>query len=345
MSKANKDQTQDTPPLRRVMPWGDLPRSEQQAESGLILVDKDQNVTSHDVVGAMRRLAGTRKVGHGGTLDPMATGLLTVGIGRATKLLTYLSGCEKQYRTTVCLGAATNTEDADGEIITPTADQRKRLEQITAFEIDAAIAGLTGEIMQVPSSFSALKVGGKRSHELARAGAEVHLAARPVTIESFHRLSRPIYHSELFEFPVLTFDVEVKCSAGTYIRALARDLGSALEVGAHLRMLRRTQVRGWNVCQASRVAEYAQLIRRGEQLPMISIHELCRSLFPIVEITAAEAQLLQNGQFIPYRTAPQTNPPMPRQTGAVAAFTAEGKAIALISKRGAFYKPDLQLAE
>ncbi|WP_353066433.1 tRNA pseudouridine(55) synthase TruB [Arcanobacterium hippocoleae] len=344
---------------RRIMPWGDLPRAEKAAPSGLILIDKDQGVTSHDVVGAMRRLAGTRKVGHGGTLDPMATGLLTIGIGRATKLLTYLSGCEKTYRATICLGANTNTEDADGEIIMPDAAARSNLSTLSAAVIDREIAALTGEIMQVPASFSALKVNGKRAHELARAGIHVELAARKVRISRFVRLSEPKVNTELFEFPVVVFDVEVSCSAGTYIRSLARDLGAALQVGAHLRMLRRIKVRSWSVDAAKSVAQCGDIVAARKVLPMISLADCCRMLFPRISVTAEEARLLGSGQFIPYRRSV-----LPSELGdglldpklesyavtqevpkVVAAFTDAGEVVSLLSRRGRYYKPDLQLAD
>lgn len=349
MSKDGKERAQSVNQPRRTMPWGDLPHAVSPAQSGILLVDKDQNVTSHDVVGAMRRLAGTRKVGHGGTLDPMATGLLTVGIGRATKLLTYFSGCEKTYLATICLGARTNTEDADGQIILPDAAQLRRLSELTVSEIDAEIAALTGEIMQVPSSFSALKIDGKRSHELMRSGAQVHLDPRPITIHRFRRLTQPLQVTTLFDFPVVIFDVEVACSAGTYIRALARDLGDALKVGAHLRMLRRAKVRQWDVNEARSIAQYAELVCAGEQLPVISMSRICRELFPVLEISDEEASALGNGQFIQYRApklfAVSTDVPAVQGAKEVAAFTSDGKVIALLSRRGRFYKPDLQLSE
>ncbi|XCB30372.1 tRNA pseudouridine(55) synthase TruB [Arcanobacterium hippocoleae] len=350
-SQGRKELSEHRP--RREMPWGDLPRASAAADSGLLLVDKDQGVTSHDVVGAIRRLAGTRKVGHGGTLDPMATGLLTIGIGRATKLLTYLSGCEKAYRATICLGAGTNTEDADGEIIIPSAAESARTLALTAADIDRGISALTGEIMQVPSRFSALKVAGKRAHELARAGEDVQLAARPVRITRFVRLSEPVFNRELFDFPVITFDVEVGCSAGTYIRALGRDLGAVFGIGAHLRMLRRIGVRTWNAEDARSVAFYRDIAAAGKQLPVIPISVICRSLFPAVEITADEVRLLQNGQFIKYRKpmfvcdffGSDSDLPEFQECGTAAAFDPAGKAVALLTKRGRFYKPDLQLTE
>lgn len=343
---------------RRIMPWGDLPRSLQSAESGVVLVDKDSAVTSHDIVGAMRKLAGTRKVGHGGTLDPMATGLLTIGIGRATKLLNYLSGCEKVYRAKICLGVATNTEDADGEIIAPTDEEKARLQALKIADIDSQIAFLTGQIMQVPSSFSALKVNGKKSYELARAGKNVDLPARPITIFDFRRLNSPKLDSDLFDFPVYLFDVEVACSAGTYIRALARDLGAALGVGAHLRMLRRIKVGAWDVSKALKIAEYRDLVANKGELPVISMSEICGNLFPKISVDTGEVEKLSKGQFISYREPifaqeilrtgkKERNADISDEkiANVVAAFNADGKVVALLSRRGKYYKPDLQLLE
>lgn len=163
------------------MPWGDLPRGEFPG-SGLLVVDKDAGVTSHDVVAAVRRLAGTRKAGHAGTLDPMATGVLCVGVGRATKLLRYVAGADKEYTATVRLGVETSTEDADGRVTAARGAAGVRVEAV-----DRAIAALTGVVEQVPSSVSAVKVGGRRAHELVRRGVDVRLPARPVRISAFER--------------------------------------------------------------------------------------------------------------------------------------------------------------
>ncbi|ABY22406.1 tRNA pseudouridine synthase B [Renibacterium salmoninarum ATCC 33209] len=186
--------------------------------SGLVIVDKPQGWTSHDVVAKMRRLAGTRKVGHAGTLDPMATGVLVIGINKATKLLTYIVGTSKTYDATIRLGQSTITDDAEGEI-------------------RRAVAALTGEILQVPSSVSAIKVDGERSYARARAGKDVQLAVRPVNILSFD-----VHRIQSTTDGLLDVEVTVSCSSGTYIRALARDLGTALGVGGHLTALRRTAV-------------------------------------------------------------------------------------------------------
>lgn len=202
---------------------------------GLLLVDKPAGCTSHDVVGRLRRVLGTRKVGHAGTLDPMATGLLVVAVERSTKLLGHLSLTDKTYLATITLGRSTTTDDAEGDLLaSATADQ---VALVTDEEVQAGIAALTGPILQVPSSVSAIKVDGKRAYDLVRAGEKVDLAARPVTINRFDRLG-PVRRHET----VIDLDVLVECTTGTYIRSLARDLGAGLGVGGHLTALRRTTV-------------------------------------------------------------------------------------------------------
>ncbi|MEY4743667.1 MAG: hypothetical protein RIR34_1006, partial [Actinomycetota bacterium] len=208
---------------------------------GLLLVDKDPDWTSHDVVAKVRGLAGTRRVGHAGTLDPMATGLLIIGLESATKLLTFLVGENKTYTATIRLGATTITDDREGDIL-QMADQAQ-VQSLTAETIEAALDGLRGEIMQVPSSVSAIKVDGQRAYAKVRSGDEVKLAARPVTIHKFE-ITSDVRH---VDGQFADVDVLVECSSGTYIRALARDLGEALGVGGHLTALRRTKVGRYNV--------------------------------------------------------------------------------------------------
>jgi len=202
--------------------------------SGLVLIDKPQGWTSHDAVARTRRLANTRKVGHAGTLDPMATGLLILGINSSTRLLTYVVGLDKEYLATIRLGAATTTDDAEGEQLTRApADV---VDGVTAAAVTAGIRGLTGAISQRPSAVSAIKVDGKRAYARVRAGEDVELPARPVTVSEFELVSST---------PVdgyLDLEVRVVCSSGTYIRALARDLGAGLGVGGHLTSLRRTRI-------------------------------------------------------------------------------------------------------
>ena len=199
--------------------------------AGLVVVDKPSGVTSHDVVSKCRRIFGTRKVGHAGTLDPMATGVLVVGIERATKILGLLTATDKSYAATVRLGQATSTDDAEGDVL-----QTVSAAQVGDADIEAAVGALRGEISQTPSAVSAIKVGGKRAYQLAREGEAVELAARPVRIDRFEVLG--VRRHDGF----VDVDVEVDCSSGTYIRALARDVGATLGVGGHLTALRRTRV-------------------------------------------------------------------------------------------------------
>ncbi len=200
--------------------------------SGLVFIDKPSGWTSHDIVAKLRGIAGTRRVGHAGTLDPMATGLLILGIDAGTKLLTFLVGADKTYEARIRLGASTITDDAEGEI-TSTADASA----ISGAQIELALEDLRGEIMQVPSSVSAIKVDGERAYAKVRGGDEVKLAPRPITIHRFEITSAPVVVDGF-----LDFDAIIECSSGTYVRALARDLGAALKVGGHLTALRRTRV-------------------------------------------------------------------------------------------------------
>jgi len=212
---------------------------------GLTIVDKPPGLTSHDVVARMRRLAGTRKVGHAGTLDPMATGVLVIGLGRATRLLGYVSGQDKAYTATIRLGVRTVTDDAEGEI-TDTAST----EGVDEDTIRAGLAILTGDIEQVPSSVSAIKVAGQRAYARVRAGEEVTLPARPVTVSALDLLTLRRPAPDLIDL-----DVSVECSTGTYVRALARDLGAGLGVGGHLTALRRTRVGGFSIEEAKTLAD------------------------------------------------------------------------------------------
>jgi tRNA pseudouridine55 synthase len=243
--------------------------------SGILLVDKPSGMTSHDVVSRVRRLAGTRKVGHAGTLDPMATGLLLLGIDASTRLLTYLVGLDKEYLATIRLGFDTTTDDAEGDPLGSPVDTSA----ITADEIAAAIRPLTGRISQVPSSVSAIKVDGKRSYDRVRAGEEFTLTAREVTISAFEVLDqRP---GEL--------DVRVKCSSGTYIRALARDLGAALGVGGHLTALRRTRIGPFRVIDAGQLDESLMDSLRTPA-------DVAMELFESVQLTELETRELMQGK-------------------------------------------------
>ncbi|MBR6458828.1 MAG: tRNA pseudouridine(55) synthase TruB [Actinomycetaceae bacterium] len=279
------------------MPWGQLPRPADDTEpfSGLLCIDKDKGVTSHDIVAAVRRLAGTRKVGHAGTLDPMATGVLCVGIGKATKLLQYVSAGFKEYTATIRFGITTTTDDAEGEIV-----ETAGCAALSADVLVEQMSALTGDIMQVPSSVSAIKVQGKRAYELAREGKETNLQARPVTVSVFELCGEP--RSDEYEgVPVVDIDVRVECSAGTYIRALARDLGAALGTGAHLTALRRTRVGKWSEQDCASISALAEYVGEGKPLPYISLADTCAGLFEVIEVSEDEARRLQHGQFIDMR--------------------------------------------
>ncbi|MGI8664710.1 MAG: tRNA pseudouridine(55) synthase TruB [Jatrophihabitans sp.] len=229
---------------------------------GLIIVDKPAGMTSHDVVARVRRIAGTRRVGHAGTLDPMATGVLVLGVERSTKLLNHIQLTDKTYSATIRLGASTSTDDAEGEVLSR-ADASGLLGQ----DIEAAVAELTGAILQRPSSVSAIKVDGERAYARVRAGETVQLAERPVTIDRFELLGEPRFGScaggghggHCDPGGHCDLDVEVDCSSGTYIRALARDLGQRLAVGGHLTALRRSRVGPFGLEHALSLEALAEL--------------------------------------------------------------------------------------
>ena len=277
--------------------------------AGLIIVDKPSGMTSHDVVGKCRRIFGTRRVGHAGTLDPMATGVLVVGIERATKILGLLSGSSKSYAATIRLGQTTSTEDAEGQLL-----QEISTEHLTEATIVAAITGLRGDIMQVPSAVSAVQVDGQRAYKLAREGKVVELAARPVRIDRFEMLALRRGSDGCVDL-----DVVVDCSSGTYVRALARDLGDALAVGGHLIALRRTRVGRFGLDQARSLDELAE----RPQLSL-TLDEACLQMFPRRELTAGEADAAANGRAL---TAAGID-------GVYAAQDAGGRVIALLRDDG-----------
>lgn len=267
-------------------------------------------MTSHDVVSRVRRLAHTRKVGHGGTLDPMATGVLVLGIGKATKLLTWVSGHSKEYRATIRFGISTNTDDAEG-----VATAAKGCACLSEADLEAVLAPLRGDIMQEPTTVSAIKVNGKRAYALARAGQDVELAARPVHISRLEVLAPPreaqAHIDEAGEgaacppgpVRVVDVDVDVECSSGTYVRALARDAGAALGVGAHLTALRRTRVGGFPLDDALTLDELTRAVENtptgeGEEpvLPLIPLGRAALDMFPALALTEAEAGALSHGQ-------------------------------------------------
>ncbi len=284
------------------------------AGDGIVVVDKPAGWTSHDVVGRIRRLAGTRKVGHAGTLDPMATGVLVVGVNRATRLLTYLVGSDKEYAATVRLGQATVTDDAEGEVTSAPG-----AEEVDDGALLAAVARLTGAIAQVPSAVSAIKVDGKRSYARVRAGEDVALPARPVTVSRFDVVAR---RSAMTEdgTAVTDVDVVVACSSGTYVRALARDLGAALGTGGHLAALRRTRVGPFVLDDAATLEELAGSFR------LMDLATAGRRCFPVREVAEAEAAALRYGKSIEAGGTGEAP---------VAAIGPDGRLIALLSDRSA----------
>jgi tRNA pseudouridine55 synthase len=278
-------------------------RSSPGGPDGIVIVDKPGGLTSHAVVSRIRRLAGTRRVGHGGTLDPMATGVLVVGVGRATRLLGYLALRDKAYDATIRLGRATVTDDAAGDVLTETPAAG-----LTPDSIADAVADLTGEIMQVPAKVSAVKVGGRRAYARMRAGDDVALAARAVTVSSFEVVAvRPAGD-------LVDVDVTVVCSSGTYVRALARDLGEALDVGGHLTRLRRTRVGPYDL-SAARTLE--QLERSFTVTP---IGQAAAAAFPRRDLTEDEARVIVHG--VPLQATGAAGP--------VAVFGPDGGFLALV---------------
>ncbi|SNS27746.1 tRNA pseudouridine(55) synthase TruB [Rhodococcoides kyotonense] len=277
--------------------------------AGLLVVDKDQGVTSHDVVASCRKLLNTRKVGHAGTLDPMATGVLVLGVERATKMLGLLALTTKAYTATIRLGRTTTTDDAEGDTIADVDASAVRDDDIAN-----EIGRLSGDIEQVPSSVSAIKVDGQRAHKLVRAGEEFTIPARRVTVSRFDVVARRDVTDGFVDL-----DVEVECSSGTYVRALARDLGSALGVGGHLTVLRRTRVGPFTL-------EHARTLEQLADAPAVSldIDEAARTAFPHRQIDAAEAEAISQGRWLDPIGLP----------GVYAAIDPTGHTIALLQEKG-----------
>ncbi|MGD8195903.1 tRNA pseudouridine(55) synthase TruB [Herbiconiux sp. P18] len=292
--------------------------------SGIVLIDKPGGFTSHDVVARTRRLAGTRKVGHAGTLDPMATGLLILGVNSSTRLLTYVVGLDKEYLATIRLGAATTTDDVEGEILKRA--EPGALEGLDTAAVDAALEPQRGTVEQVPSSVSAIKVDGRRAYARVRAGEDVVLKSRTVTISELEVLGEARSALDEGGNPVLDVDVRVVCSSGTYIRAIARDLGAALGVGGHLTSLRRTRVGPFRVTDAATLVDLDARAEAGESLRLLPAAEVARALFPVLDVDAADAAALGHGQRI--RVADE----LPE--GPVAAVTAEGRLVGLLERQG-----------
>lgn len=258
--------------------------------SGLVLIDKPQGFTSHDVVAKMRGIAGTRRVGHAGTLDPMATGLLLLGINAGTKLLTFLVGEDKTYEATIRLGASTVTDDAEGELLV-LADQAK-LAAVSIQDVESGVAALRGDIMQVPSSVSAIKIDGQRAYAKVRSGDEVKLAARPIRVSRFDLLSQ-LRKVDTAEGAFVDLDVVIDCSSGTYIRALARDLGEALGVGGHLTTLRRTRVGSYSIDDAKQLSELNR-----DNLEVKSMIDSVEGAFEALELSEQQVIDIRHGKRI-----------------------------------------------
>jgi tRNA pseudouridine55 synthase len=275
---------------------------------GLVIVDKPAGMTSHDVVGRCRRLFGTRKVGHAGTLDPMATGVLVVGIERATKILGLLTATDKSYAATIRLGATTSTEDAEGQVL-----QVVSATHVTDAEIERAVGPLRGEIDQVPSAVSAIKVDGQRAYKLAREGVVVELPSRRVRIGRFDVCAV----RRIDEF--VDVDVEVDCSSGTYIRALARDVGVALGVGGHLTALRRSRVGDFGLDEARTLDELADSPKLS-----YSLDQACLLAFPRRDLTDDEAESAAHGRSLNSAGI----------DGVYAATTSDGRVVALLRDEG-----------
>lgn len=283
-------------------------RPTDPAVEGLVVVDKPAGLTSHDVVARLRRLAGTRRVGHAGTLDPMATGVLVVGTGRATRLLGHLALGDKEYVGTVRLGATTATDDAQGEILATSSGPW------TVDAARAAMRALTGDIEQVPPAYSAIKVDGRRSYAKARAGEAVELAARRVTVSVFEFVAAR--ETEL--------DVRVVASSGTYVRSLARDLGDALGVGGHLAALRRTRVGPFRLAQARTLEQLA------ERLDVIPLADAVGTAFPRREVDAEQAAAVLHGARLPS---------LGLCGGPIGVFGPDGAVLALLEERDGLARP------
>ena len=371
VERAGADSDHHRARLRRP----DVPRGAVPASDGILLVDKPQGLTSHDVVGATRRLAATRKVGHAGTLDPMATGLLLLGVGRATRFLTYLVGADKTYAATIRLGLETTTEDAEGEV---TAAHGCRIDDLSGDRLQKALAGLTGQIQQVPSAVSAIKVDGVRAYKRVRDGQDVELEARPVTIHELRLTGEPRQavvdlagaaaggvskgvetDGAEGEVQVVDLDVVVSCSSGTYVRALARDLGQALGCGAHLTALRRTGVGPFDVGQASTLIELSEQVETDAVTPdprgaaTVPLEEVARRCFERLALTEPEARGLRHGQPLDAAVLERAEAPEGRlgevaskgisRQRVVAGFAPDGRLVAMLRHQGSRARPVLVL--
>ena len=271
-----------------------------------MVVDKPTGVTSHDVVAQVRRLAGTRKVGHAGTLDPMATGVLVLGVNRATRLLGHLLVTDKVYDATIRLGSSTTTDDAQGEVVSTASTA-----ELTEEAVLTALGAFVGTIDQVPSTVSAIKVGGRRAHELARAGEEFELESRSIRVDSIE------VHEMREAESGIDLDVSVRCSSGTYIRSIARDLGARLQTGGHLTALRRTAVGPFALGTARTLEQLA------EEMTLIPITDAARTAFPSYELDDAQAVDVSFGRKLSLDLG---------RSGPVAMFDPDGEFLALYER-------------
>ncbi|MEU3139037.1 tRNA pseudouridine(55) synthase TruB [Nocardiopsis alba] len=287
------------------------------ADSGVVVVDKPADWTSHDVVAKTRGLARTRRVGHAGTLDPMATGVLVLGIEKGTKLLGHLTLTEKTYEATIRLGLVTNTDDAEGE---PGA--RVDASAVSDKDVRAAVAKLTGPIQQIPPQVSAIKVNGERAYKAARAGREVELKARTVTIERFEVTD--IRRESDADGVLVDVDAVITCSSGTYIRSLARDMGADLGVGGHLTALRRTRVGPYDLSQARTLD---QLAKEFTQVPLA---QAVAAAFPVRTMDEAETRAIRHGNRIGESSLGE---------GPIGLFAPDGTVVALGENRPGHMKP------
>jgi len=280
---------------------------------GLLVVDKPAGMTSHDVVARVRRLVGTRKVGHAGTLDPMATGVLVVGVEKATRLLGHLTLTVKSYDATIRLGESTSTDDAEGETLTTASAG-----DVTDDDVRSAVKAFIGDIEQRPAAVSAVKVDGRRAYARVRAGEQVDLPARPVTVHDLdvHEVRRAGEH--------LDVDVSVRCSSGTYVRAIARDLGEALGVGGHLTALRRTAVGPFGVADARPLAELDPVAA------MLDLAEVARRCFSVRVLDAEQQRAVGFGQPLDLDLG---------EAGPVAVLAGDGAFLALYEQRDGLARP------
>jgi tRNA pseudouridine55 synthase len=291
-------------------------------ESGVVVVDKSGGMTSHDVVARIRKLAGTRRVGHAGTLDPMATGVLVIGVEKATRLLGHLALTDKDYTATIRLGQSTVTDDAEGEVLPPADGAPRDATALAADTLRLALREFTGQISQVPPRISAIKVDGQRAYRLTRSGATPELAPRTVTVTRLDLLAlRPAGDA------LLDIDVAVTCSTGTYIRSIARDLGAALGTGGHLTALRRTRVGPYGVNQARTLGQLA------EKFELTPLAQAAEAAFGSVHLSAEEAWLVSHGVRLPAADVGADS------DAPVAAFAPDGSLTALLARRDGEMQP------